>query len=240
VQIGEPDPALPSLLSRRVQSRSSGLTRGLATALACLEGIDGSALATVPTIFASAYGESQTLGTLLGQWLLDEGGLSPIRFVASVHNAASGATSIASGATGFTTSIAAGRATLVAALLEAHGLLMKGAPSVLIAIGDESPPSGYARTGQDCALVTGALWLERDASHVASGSRRQMTLRRRCADDPYDIGLNALAPTVRANPQAALLVLADALAAAEPSVVELDELWMACIDPANAERSCVQ
>jgi len=141
--LGEPDPSVikpaASIIPAITRRRTSLLTRAMAEVMGQLLGgsdVDG---ASLPTVFASAHGETSTLGFLLDQLHGPEPGLSPIRFSGSVHNAASGYTSIALGNRRFTTSIAAGQATVAAALLEAQAFLSRAGGCVAIVVGDTAP-----------------------------------------------------------------------------------------------------
>jgi hypothetical protein len=69
--------------------------------------------------------------------------LSPMDFSLSVHNASSGLFSIARGDRSAASALAASGEELAAAFLEAAGLLMEGAPEVLVSVHDEPPPKLY-------------------------------------------------------------------------------------------------
>jgi hypothetical protein len=129
----EPKAALiPPKLARRASflSRMVAEVAGQAAA-----GVD---LSRVRTVHASAYGEVQTLETLLNM-LHDDGVLSPARFHNSVHNTAAGHLSIATSNRAFSTTIAAGAETVSMGLLEALALLQDGGEDVLVLCADEAP-----------------------------------------------------------------------------------------------------
>lgn len=116
----------------------------------------GADLGATPTVYASAWGEIDIMVGLLGQMADGDEGLSPLRFKHSVHNAAGGLVSIASGNTGFSTSVAAGFRSFEMGLLECVGLLESGASDrVLFALGEDRLPEPLARYGDYEALAVG-------------------------------------------------------------------------------------
>lgn len=198
--VADPSVARPGapLIPARQRRRASLLTRALATALGEAAAQAGVDLATTATIFGSAYGEGATLGQLLSQRHEGDGALSPLRFAGSVHNTASGMVSIATGARGFTTSLAAGDDTLVACLDEAAGLLAAGHDAVAVVVGDEAPPAALIPAEQRCAPLAVALVLRR--AEAPAGPAAQAATE---------------APTITWRPATGADALAGARAAAE-------------------------
>jgi predicted hotdog family 3-hydroxylacyl-ACP dehydratase len=98
-------------------------------------------VATVRTVYASAYGETATSAVLLSMIYESDGALSPARFSTSVHNAASGLVSIAGGNRAFSTAIAAGPQTVAMGLLEAMTLIHADPSPVVVAFADEPVPA---------------------------------------------------------------------------------------------------
>lgn len=94
-------------------------------------------------VFASRYGDAAKSLSLLGDLVRGEP-LSPAGFGLSVHNAVSALYSIACGHVGNTVVVAAGRATVAAALTEAAALLADGAPDVLVVYYEAPLPDDYA------------------------------------------------------------------------------------------------
>jgi len=123
-----------------------------------------------PIVSGSSLGEIQTAEALCEMRVRGDGRTSPARFRNSVHNTVTGLISIASGSRAPCTSVAAGRATVAVAILEAQLQLKHGAPRVLLVVGDESVPQVF-----DSALcyppVAGALLLA-----LAAGQSDQPTL----------------------------------------------------------------
>lgn len=101
------------------------------------------------TVFASSHGESQITKDLLGE-LASHQPLSPMGFSLSVHNAASGLHSIATGNTAPSTAIAAGEDLLMVGLSEALlALSVGGAESVLCVCSDDRVPDLFLREAQE-------------------------------------------------------------------------------------------
>lgn len=96
-----------------------------------------------PMVFASRHGDATRSLSLLGD-LIQQQPLSPTSFGLSVHNAVSALYSIAQGHTHNTVVVAAGRATVAAALTEAAALLADGAPEVLVVYYEAPLPGDYA------------------------------------------------------------------------------------------------
>lgn len=126
------------LLPARERGRAALLTRMFAECLAALGSKEE--LARLPMVYASAFGPVSTTLELLDQQLGGE--CSPLRFQASVHNAAAGILSTALGNTHFATATAAGEQSTAFALLEALCWLHSHPEdeAVLVLVGDELPP----------------------------------------------------------------------------------------------------
>lgn len=115
---------------------------------------------TAPMVFASRHGDATRSLSLLGD-LIQRQALSPTSFGLSVHNAVSALYSIAQGHTGNTVVVAAGRATVAAALTEAAALLADGAEEVLVVYYEAPLPADYA--GFQDELVSEYAWAWRVA-----------------------------------------------------------------------------
>lgn len=109
-------PVQPACLPPRAARRVSPQIR---LALAVAERIAPVLPRDAGWVFASAAGESETLKVILEALREPEMMIQPLRFQNAVHNAASGQWSIAAGATGPITSIAAHDETVGAGLLKA-------------------------------------------------------------------------------------------------------------------------
>jgi len=171
-------------------------------------------LSQVPTIYASAWGEIDTMVKLLEQIFDQDPALSPLRFKHSVHNAASGMVSIACDNRGFSTAIAAGRRTFEMGVLEAVGVLEGGADEVVLAVSDDALPPPLDRYGSYEGLAV-ALVLARDA---ASDRARALLSPPRVAKVQAPPELPA---AYAENPAAWALPLLDALQAGKATTVPL-------------------
>lgn len=98
---------------------------------------------SVPLVFASRHGDVERSMDLLRSLVADEP-LSPTTFGLSVHNAIGALYSITRGHRGNNLALAAGKATVEAACLEAVGLLADGAEEVRIIAYDPPLPALYA------------------------------------------------------------------------------------------------
>lgn len=99
------------------------------------------------TVFASLHGESVITRDLLRELAVQQQ-LSPMGFSLSVHNAASGLYSIASGNTAPSSAIAAGEDTFFMGLAEALlSVTHSGAEAALFVCSDDVVPSDFLRPG---------------------------------------------------------------------------------------------
>lgn len=97
----------------------------------------------LPVVFASRYGDSTRSLNLLGDYS-NGFPISPADFALSVHNAIGAIYSIARKDQGFHSSIAGGRFSAEAGLVEAVSLLDDGAPAAMLVHYDEPLPGEYA------------------------------------------------------------------------------------------------
>ncbi len=191
------------LLPARLRRRTSLLTRMVADVFAQAAEQASVERGAAGVVFASAYGEIQTTGTLLSALTRDPGDpLSPVRFHNSVHNTATGYLSIATANRGFNTALAAGRASVAMALLEAAMVLSTGrCDSVVVAIGEEPLPAPLDASCDLYAPLAVGLALTR------GGEGPRFVLARASAAAGDD-GFAPLPDDLRANPcQAALRVV---------------------------------
>ena len=130
---GEPRAAI---VPPRLARRTSFLTRMAAEVLG--QAAAGADLSQVTTVYASAYGEVQTLAALL-EMLCSDGIFSPARFHNSVHNTAGGHISIATANRAFSTTLAAGAETVAMGLFEALALLDARGGDAIVVFADEAP-----------------------------------------------------------------------------------------------------
>lgn len=143
----------------------------------------------IPLVFCSRHGEVARAVELLSALVRGEP-LSPTAFGMAVHNASAGLFSIARADTANQLAVAAGAASLEAAVLEACSLLADGASQVLLVLA-ECPLPGPFEAFEDCreqphafawllqadALPNtgfGLTWRARDSDAVASVSADAM------------------------------------------------------------------
>lgn len=96
--------------------------------------------ASIPAVFASAFGEINIAIEQMQMMVTGDGKISPARFKNSVHNTSAGVFSIAHANHVTSTSVAAGELSVPYALLEGQMALDDGAPAVLVVVGDERLP----------------------------------------------------------------------------------------------------
>ena len=112
------------------------------------------------TVFASRHGEIHRTTKILRELFTGEG-VSPTAFSLSVHNAASGLYSIARKAPAPSSSVAAGKNTFMAGLIEALGFLQQGEKRVLLVFAEEELPQDYQCFVDEIqSTYAFALWLE--------------------------------------------------------------------------------
>lgn len=127
---------IPALLRRRLSALSRA---ALWAAFQC-----GGGDRALRTVFASPHGEIHRTKSLLDD-LAAGAPLSPNAFSLSVHNTASGLYAIAGENRAASTALAAGVDTLEMAVIEAAGMLARGAGRVLVVLADEPLPEFYRR-----------------------------------------------------------------------------------------------
>lgn len=156
----EPEPgwrATPSSLPPRQAKRLSG---AIALAMAVSEQIADDVPVDGGWVFASSLGEGDTLNRILTALAEPEIMVQPLRFQNAVHNAAQGQWSIAAGATGPGTSIAAWDDTAGAGLLKAAMQVLHEKLTVGLVIFDEPLPDPLQEKRPMSLPMAAALALE--------------------------------------------------------------------------------
>jgi len=222
---GEPSAAI---VPPRLARRTSFLTRMAAEVLG--QAAAGADLSQVMTVYASAYGEVQTLAALL-EMLCSDGIFSPARFHNSVHNTAGGHISIATANRAFSTTLAAGAETVPMGLFEALALLDDRGGHAIVVFADEAPAQFGLPPFESLAVAVHLAAQAPPAGALArlSGLRRADGLR---------------VPEVRAdfvhNPVAPSLALVEAirLGRSGPVPLTLDPRvgWVVDLQAAEASR----
>jgi Beta-ketoacyl synthase, N-terminal domain len=161
-------PEMPAMIRRRVE-RSGRLA--CQVAYWCQAGGE-----QIPMVFASRHGDAARSLSMLGD-LVNQQALSPAGFALSVHNAVSAVYAIARGDKGNAIVVAAGRATVTAALAEASALLADGAPEVLVVCYDAPLPQDYARFHDEEACEFAWAWLVGPAASDAVDAGMRIRLQ---------------------------------------------------------------
>lgn len=155
------EPQLPGgrFLDARTRRRASTLTRAMADAYAEAMAASGLDPASIASVFGSALGEAGTMLSLLDQMFRTHEPVSPMRFVTSVHNTASGLISISGKNRGFTTSLGADFDTPAMSILEALGLIHADRVPAIVCCADEGAPEDLVPEEYHWALLAGAIAL---------------------------------------------------------------------------------
>lgn len=149
---GEAQPAL-SEMPAMTRRRLGALGR---TAAQAAYGAHGEHLG-VPVVMGSQYGDASRSLELLAD-LAAHAPVSPTAFGLSVHNAIGAMYSIARGDRANYVSVAAGRASAQACLVEAAGLLADGAAEVIVVRYEETLPGAYAEFQAEPSARYGWAW----------------------------------------------------------------------------------
>jgi Beta-ketoacyl synthase, N-terminal domain len=175
---------------------------------------------TTPTIFASSGGDGETINDILSVLASAQRELSPTRFHNSVHNAAAGYWSIATGATAASTSLCAHDDSFAAGLLEALAQTTTGQAVALIAY-DVPYPSPLFAVRPVSATFGVALVLSPTPTPTAF-ARLDLALQPgAAASTPAAPALEVLRP---ATPAARCLPLLEALAKGVATTLSLSYL----------------
>lgn len=161
---GEDSPALaevPALQRRRIDRLGR---MAIQAAYWCDEAVAAGA----PLVFASRHGDVQRSLELLRQQAHGEP-MSPTAFGLSVHNAIAALYTIVRGERGNYLALAAGRASVETALLEAAGLLADGASEVRVVVYDATLPADYGPFADEPEASYAWCWRVRAAA--AAGAR---------------------------------------------------------------------
>ena len=189
-------PPAATLLSPALRRRASRLTRMAAEVAgqACAEA--SADPRDLLTVYGSAYGEFTTALEILKDMAMPEGLPSPTSFHNSVHNAASGAISIAWGNRALSTALAAGRETAAMGLLEAMALLAVRGGEALLVLADELPWAPFT-PAEPFAPLALAFHLASEQS-PASRARLEPPVRGgpAAADPDSTFGANPVAPAL--------------------------------------------
>jgi hypothetical protein len=186
----------------------------------------------VRSVIGSSIAEVSTMLGLLEQIWRTREPVSPAAFTVSVHNAASGLLSIATGNRGFTTSLAADEDTPAVALLEALALVLCTGQPVLVACGDEASPEDLVPRASSWGMAAAAVVLAPIGDGDGGACRARLRIVRPATPDLLPADVDAV---VARNPQMGLVDLVDAIAHGRAGVLRLDrgagQGWCAEIEP---------
>lgn len=212
---------VPELLPPAERRRAVSMVR--LTLAAGLEAVAhaGQVASALPSIFSSSSGDGQNLHAICETLASDEREISPTRFHNSVHNAASGYWSIATGATPASTALCAFDGSFGAALLEAMAWLStEQTPILLIAYDVDYPePLRTLRSVPD-AFCTALVLAPARSAHSLARIRVQLAVDA-AADTLVLPELETLREMI---PAARCLPLLELLAQARSGSVVLDYL----------------
>jgi hypothetical protein len=176
--------------------------------------------ATLPAVFSSSGGDGHNCHEICQALATDERTISPTRFHNSVHNAAAGYWSIATGAKAPSNALCAHDASFAAGLLEALTQVVVERTSVLLVAYDSQypPPIHMKRPITDAFGVALVLSLEQSTAAIA---RIAVSLGDARADRMKDPVLEALRSSI---PAARSLPLLYHLAYRKPALVNIEYL----------------
>jgi len=212
--------ALPPAERRRVGATVK-LALGIAQQAVASAAIDPAHLAAV---FASSSGDGAICHEICATLATEDRQISPTRFHNSVHNAAAGYWSIATGATAASSALCAYDASFAAGLIEALvQITVSGAPALLCAYETAYPEPLYAKRPVPDSFGT-ALVLT-PAAQGPRLARIAVSLRDAPGDAPDDRMSDPRLEALRASvPAARSLPLLRLLARREPGRAVLDYL----------------
>jgi hypothetical protein len=196
----------------------------------------GAEPATLPAVFASSGGDGHNCHELCQALSLDERLISPTRFHNSVHNAAAGYWSIATGSRAASNAVCAFDASFAAGLLEAVTQVVVDQTRVLLVAYDaQYPPPLFAKRpipdafGVAFVLAPVGAPAPALAAHLPSDATLgRLTLS--FSDSPADRMGDAALESLRASiPAARSLPLLYQLAVRKPAVVNIDYLDGRCL-----------
>ena len=209
-----------SAIERRARRRATALSRAMADACAQANQGAGLVASEVPTEFGSALGEAPTMISLMDQMCRGEE-MSPMRFATSVHSAASGVVSISNENRAFTTSLSADYDTVAAALFEASGLILCGADSVVVVLGDDPSPADFVAEEDAFERLAVALALSScEPDGRGGGPMGKISLP--SVDASSTLAGAELPPRIARNPIVGGLDLIAALVAGRSGTLRLD------------------
>lgn len=218
------EPAAPSgsSLDKRTRRRASVLTRAMADAYAEALNAGGLDPETVASVFGSALGEASTMLSLLDQMFRTHEPVSPMRFVTSVHNTASGLVSISGKNRGFTTSIGADFDTPAMSILEALGVIHSERTPAIVCCAEEGAPKDLVPEEYHWELLAGAVALVHPDDAPSSALRLRLAGFDARADSGEHLQPIALSDALAKSPVVGILDLIAHAAEGREGWIRLD------------------
>jgi hypothetical protein len=212
---------------RRRLGRVVKLALGVGQQATSRAGANPAALASV---FASSGGDGQNCHEICDALSLDERLISPTRFHNSVHNAAAGYWSIATGSQAASNAVCAFDASFAAGLLEAvTQVVVDQTPVLLVAYDAQYPPPLFAKRPIPEAFgMAFVLAPAGSAPRPGGGALGRLTLSF-CDSPPQRMQDPALESLRASIPAARSLPLLYQLAVRKPGVVNIEYLDGRCI-----------
>lgn len=152
----KPKPAA-TLLKGPLSRRATPLTRMSIEAMQQAVAMGDADLSTIPSVWATCHGEHSAAISLLRMMQEGEGKLSPTKFHNSVHNAASGYASIATGNRTLSTTLTGGAEIVASSLLEAICLVQSLDRSIVLVLADEPLLPPFERSDATTGLALSLL-----------------------------------------------------------------------------------
>jgi hypothetical protein len=207
---------------RRRLGRVVKLALGVGLQATSKAGVDP---ASLPSVFASSGADGNNCHEICQALSLDERLISPTRFHNSVHNAAAGYWSIATGSRAASNAVCAFDASFAAGLLEAvTQLAVEQTRVLLVAYDVPYPPPLFVKRPIPDAF--GVAFVLAPGPSDASLARLTLSFSDSPADRMRDTALESLRASV---PAARSLPLLYQLAVRKPAVVNIDYLDGRCI-----------
>jgi len=210
-----PAPALLPAAERRRAPDSVALALQVAAEAVAAAGVDP---AHCPSVFTSAYGDLALLDNLCSTLAQAPALLSPTRFHNSVHNAAAGYWTIATGCRAPSSAVSAWRHSFAAGLLEAATQCLADHTPVLLVACDAPSAGAMASVASSEGLLGVAMVL---APPTGSGGVARLALQAAPSCGEATHAKTAAARAQAGNAMADALPLCEALAAAAPATVQL-------------------
>ena len=180
--------------------------------------------ATLPSVFASAHGDLAIVDYLCKTLAEDANALSPTKFHHSVHNAAAGYWTIATGCTAPATALSAGDESVAAGLFEAVKQVASDACPVLLVVYDTAATGPLAEVAPNTQLLGAAFVLMPPAAYPGADDRAlaRLTLSLRSGKPASPRAIRHGAALVHSSPSAQVLPLLAALAGDDTRKAQID------------------